>query len=77
MRHGAITLAAEAGKRLAAGQSWDVLLCSDMLDLAQFRGLALSSIHAMPAVAYFHENQLSPTRSGKSASGICTSGSPI
>ena len=58
MRHGAITLAGEVGERLAAGEGWDVLMCSDMLDLAQFRGLAPAAIHALPAVAYFHENQL-------------------
>lgn len=58
MRHGAITLAAEVGERLTAGESWDVLLCSDMLDLAEFRGLAPGAVHALPAVAYFHENQL-------------------
>ena len=41
-----------------AGEGWDVVFCSDMLDLAQFRGLAPSAVHRLPAVAYFHENQL-------------------
>ena len=58
MRHGAVTLEAVAEKHLAAGERWDLLFCSDMLDLATFRGLAPSAIHRLPAVAYFHENQL-------------------
>ncbi|MCP5112365.1 MAG: DUF3524 domain-containing protein, partial [bacterium] len=58
MRHGAVTLAGEIGERLATGESWDLLLCSDMLDLAAFRGLAPGPVHALPSVAYFHENQL-------------------
>ena len=58
MRHGAITFAGEVEKRLAAGERWDLLWCSDMLDLAQFRGLAPGAVHRLPAVAYFHENQL-------------------
>ncbi len=58
MRHGAITFAGEVARRLAAGEGWDLLLASDMLDLAQFRGLAPPAVHALPPVAYFHENQL-------------------
>ncbi len=58
MRHGAITLAGAVAERLAAGESWDVLWCSDMLDLAQLRGLAPAAVHALPTAAYFHENQL-------------------
>ena len=56
MLHGAITFADEVRKRLKAGDSWDVLFCSDMLNLAEFRGL-LPDLH-IPAVVYFHENQL-------------------
>jgi glycosyltransferase involved in cell wall biosynthesis len=40
------------------GQRWDVLVCSDMLDLAQFQGLLSSRMAGLPSVAYFHENQL-------------------
>ncbi len=58
MRHGAITLADEVRERRLAGESWDLLLCSDMLNLAEFRGLAPDVVHALPSVAYFHENQL-------------------
>lgn len=58
MRHGAVTMAREVATRLAAGEHWDLLFCSDMLDLAAFRGLAPSAVHQLPAIVYFHENQL-------------------
>ncbi len=54
MRHGAMTFA----QRLGQGQAPDVLLCTDMLDLATLRGLVHPSMRALPAVVYFHENQL-------------------
>lgn len=63
MRHGAVTLAAEVADRVAAGESWDLVFCSDMLDLATFRGLAPTAVNALPSIVYFHENQLTyPTR---------------
>ncbi len=58
MRHSALTLAGEAEQLLAAGERWDLLFCSDMLNLAELRGLAPGAIHRLPSVAYFHENQL-------------------
>ncbi len=58
MRHSAVTLAGETRRLLAAGEHWDLVFASDMLNLAEFRGLAPAAIHALPAVAYFHENQL-------------------
>jgi glycosyltransferase involved in cell wall biosynthesis len=54
MRHGAVTFA----RQLQADDSPDVLFCTDMLDLATFRGLADASVRGLPAVVYFHENQL-------------------
>ncbi len=63
MRHGAITMAEEVERLAAAGERWDLLFCSDMLNLAEFRGLASTAVHRLPAVVYFHENQLTyPTR---------------
>ncbi len=63
MRHGAVTLVEETERLSAAGECWDLLFCSDMLNLAEFRGLASAAVHRLPAVAYFHENQLTyPTR---------------
>ena len=58
MRHGAITLADEVAQRSSNSQRWDVLFCSDMLNLAEFLGLAPLEVRQMPAVVYFHENQL-------------------
>ena len=34
--------AEEVSRRLAGGQRWDALFCSDMLNLAEFRGLGMS-----------------------------------
>ena len=36
MRHSAITFADELGAMVADGQKWDVIFCSDMLNLAEF-----------------------------------------
>ncbi len=63
MRHAAIWFADQAQRLWNAGQRWDVVFCSDMLDLAQFLGLAGPHIAELPHVIYFHENQLTyPTR---------------
>lgn len=58
MRHAAVTFADETRKLTAQGQTWDALFCSDMLNLAEFLGLAPAAVGALPSVAYFHENQL-------------------
>ncbi|RMF84959.1 MAG: DUF3524 domain-containing protein, partial [Nitrospirae bacterium] len=58
MRHAAVTLARAAAARAEAGGAWDAVLCTDMLDLACFRGLAPRSVARLPAVVYFHESQL-------------------
>ena len=36
MRHGAVTFAEEAARRAEAGERWDAIFCSDMLDLATY-----------------------------------------
>jgi len=58
MRITAISFADEVNKRLANGETWDVLFCSDMLNLAEFYGLVDKRIRNIPSVVYFHENQL-------------------
>ncbi len=58
MRHSALTWAAQAQEAVDAGRRWDVVWCSDMLNLAEFRSLAPPSVGRLPAVVYFHENQL-------------------
>ena len=58
MRHAAITFAQQVNELVRQGQQWDVLFCSDMLNLAEFLGLVDESIRQLPKVVYFHENQL-------------------
>lgn len=58
MRHAAITLAEQVAKLIADGYEWDLLFCSDMLNLAEFRGLTSETVRRLPSIVYFHENQL-------------------
>ena len=58
MRHAAVTFAQDVAARVEAGEAWNVIFCSDMLNLAEFYGLAPASLRGAPSVAYFHENQL-------------------
>ncbi|MBN2315757.1 MAG: DUF3524 domain-containing protein [Sedimentisphaerales bacterium] len=58
MRHSAVTFSDEVRRLEAKGGSWNVIFCSDILNLAEFLGLAPPSIQQLPAISYFHENQL-------------------
>ena len=58
MRHSAITLANQTTEKIRAGEEWDIIFCSDMLNLAEYLGLVPPSIQKLPSVVYFHENQL-------------------
>lgn len=58
MRHSAVTFAERIKQRIVEGNEWDVIFCSDMLNLAEFLGLSPQSVQKLPAVVYFHENQL-------------------
>ncbi len=58
MRHAPVTLAGSARRRQEDGQGWDVVFASEMLNLAEFLGLAEPPVRCLPAVSYFHENQL-------------------
>lgn len=62
MRGGAAFLAETAGEIIR--EPWDALLCSSMLNLAELRGLA-PSLAGVPALVYFHENQLAYTALGQ------------
>jgi glycosyltransferase involved in cell wall biosynthesis len=55
MRGGAVTLARLAVER---GERPDLIVASDMLDLAVFRALTADLLAGVPAALYFHENQL-------------------
>ena len=58
MRHAAITFAHQLHQATSNGETWDVIWCSDMLNLAEFVGLAPTKLRDLPKVVYFHENQL-------------------
>lgn len=58
MRHSAITFAEEVKRRAGEGERWDLIFCSDMLNLAEFLGLSPAAVGGLPSVVYFHENQL-------------------
>lgn len=58
MRHASVSLADRTAELAAAGARWDAVFCSDMLNLPEFLGLAPQCVRTLPAVAYFHENQL-------------------
>ncbi len=45
-------------RKIRAGEEWDIIFCSDMLNLAEYLGLVYPSIQKLPSVVYFHENQL-------------------
>ncbi len=54
MRHSALTLSEQVA---AQNATWDLVFCSDMLNLAEFRALAPAAVSNLPTVIYFHENQ--------------------
>jgi len=58
MRHAAVTFAEQVRQKLSEGSRWDLLFCSDMLNLAEFLGLAPKEVRDLPSLIYFHENQL-------------------
>ena len=67
MRHAAVTFSQQLHELLTddAGNrpEWDALFCTDMLGLAEFRGLCPEVVRQLPAIVYFHENQLTyPTQ---------------
>lgn len=65
MRHSAITFTGRVERLFNDDMRWDLIFCSDMLNLAEFAGLARREIADLPKVVYFHENQLTyPVRAG-------------
>lgn len=62
MMHSAITFAEEIinhnGGTFFNSNLPDIVFCTDMLDLAKFKGLIPQQLAIKPTVAYFHENQL-------------------
>ena len=58
MRHGAMTLARMSNELLENGQNFDIIFCSDMLNLAEYVGMLHKNLADLPKIAYFHENQI-------------------
>ncbi len=56
MRHSAVTFSDRV--RSLSVDDFDVIFCSDMLNLAEFTGLLPLVWQKLPRVVYFHENQL-------------------
>ncbi len=67
MQGGAIELAEQARRRLAAGPPPDVILATDMLNVPAWLGLLRDALPArIPVALYMHENQLTyPWRPGE------------
>ncbi len=57
MRQSAVTFAEQVRARFVDGARWDVLWTTDMLNLAEFKGLC-PQLRDVACVVYFHENQL-------------------
>ncbi len=61
MRHAPFTFGREVAVRISTAitpNPWDLIFASDMLNLAEFRGLAPEPVRRLPALLYFHENQI-------------------
>ncbi len=58
MRHSALYFARQLREEFAGRMDWDIIFCSDMLNLAEFIGLAPPELRQLPTVIFFHENQL-------------------
>lgn len=58
MRGAAITMAQQAAALAADGAEFDLMFASTFLNLAEFRGLVGGRLATVPAIVYFHENQL-------------------
>lgn len=58
MRHSAVTFAQQIKEEFDSGKSFDLIICSGMLDVATFLGLAPAQTRSIPFVLYMHENQL-------------------
>ncbi len=58
MSGAAVTLAEDARRLHEGGARWDVIFASTFVNLPEFVGLAGGAVAGVPAIVYFHENQL-------------------
>ena len=57
MRHAAWHMAEAANQLWDQGKRWQANFCTDMLNLAEFKGLVRPEVATLPTIIYFHENQ--------------------
>jgi len=57
MRHAAIHFVSEINRLIDQGETWDVIVATDMMNIAEFKGLMHPGLRDIPIVLYFHENQ--------------------
>ena len=57
MSYSGLQMSAEVDQLLSQGNSWDIVVATDMLNLAEFRSISKLTVRDMPSVVYFHENQ--------------------
>lgn len=63
MRIAAITFADQINAHIGETPLPDAIFCSDMLNVAEFKGLVSPRLKNVPLIVYFHENQLTyPTQ---------------
>ena len=58
MRGAAISMSQEVRQLASEGAGFDLVFASTFLNLAEFRGLVGAELARVPAIVYFHENQL-------------------
>ena len=66
MRHSAIHFTQRIHELADQGKHWDVIVATDMMNIAEFKGLLRRDLGDIPIVLYFHENQfVYPNRFGQ------------
>jgi glycosyltransferase involved in cell wall biosynthesis len=70
MMASAVPLAGEMRSHIDAHGMPDVVVASDMVDLASFIGLCREELAGVPTVLYFHENQLTQPTSPNGVGGL-------
>ena len=57
-QHSAVSFSKQIKKMFDEGKRWDIIFCTDMLNLPQLIGLLPCELRNLPTIIYFHENQL-------------------
>ena len=66
MRHAAIQFSEQIHQLADQGKRWDAIFATDMMNIAELKGLLRADLRDVPIVLYFHENQfVYPNRFGQ------------